>query len=148
MGDNRHVFIRETYGTLRKTEHMTIKANIFEQHSENQDWLKSLEFYKEEITILNKRLEEVTVKNNAKEFLKDVEHYQNQFIVQRNNIDELAHAIKMNEREIVNEVKANPIAVEHRKVESHEPEADFLGYFEKNFATLRTDYNKFLSKWM
>ena len=148
MGDKRHVFIQETYGTLRKIDHMTTKANIFDQHSENQDWLKSLEFYKEEITILNKRLEEVTVKNNAPEFLKDVEHYQNQFIVQRNNIDELAHSIKMNEQEIVKEVNANPVAVEHRKVESHESEADFLGYFEKNFATLRTDYNKFLSKWM
>jgi hypothetical protein len=127
---------------------MTTKANIFDQHSENQDWLKSLDFYKEEILILKKRLEEVTGKNNAPEFLKEVEHYQNQFIVQRNNIDELSHAIKMNEKEIVNEVNANPVAVEHRKVESHETESDFLGYFEKNFAGLRTEYNKFLSKWM
>lgn len=125
---------------------MTTKANIFDQHSENQNWLKSLEFYKEEISILNKRLQEVTGKNNAPDFLKEVEHYQNQFIVQRNNIDELAHAIKMNEKEIVKEVNANSIAVEHRKVESHEAEADFLGYFEKNFAELRTEYNKFLSK--
>lgn len=127
---------------------MTTKANIFNEHAENQDWLKSLEFYKEEITILAKRLQEVAGKNNASEFLKDVEHYQNQFIVQRNNIDELAHAIKMNEKEIVKEVNANPVAVEHRKVESHETEADFLGYFEKNFADLRKEYNKFLSKWM
>ena len=127
---------------------MTTKANIFDQHSENQDWLKSLDFYKEEILILKKRLEEVTGKNNAPEFLKEVEHYQNQFIVQRNNIDELSHAIKMNEKEIVKEVNANPVAVEHRKVENHETESDFLGYFEKNFARLRTEYNKFLSKWM
>jgi hypothetical protein len=148
MGDNRHVFILETYGTLRKIDHMTTKAKIFDLHSENQDWLKSLDFYKDEILILKKRLEEVTSKNNAPEFLKDVEHYQNQFIVQRNNIDELAHAIKMNEKELEKEVNSNPVAVEHRKVENHEPEADFLGYFEKNFATLRTDYNKFLSKWM
>lgn len=127
---------------------MTTKANIFSEHAENQDWLKSLEFYKEEITILTNRLQEVTGKNNSREFLEVVEHFQNQFIVQRNNIDELAHAIKMNEKEIVKEVNANPIAVEHRKVESHEAEADFLGYFEKNFADLRTEYNKFLSKWM
>lgn len=127
---------------------MTTKANIFDQHSENQNWLKSLEFYKEEISILNKRLQEVTGKNNAPDFLKEVEHYQNQFIVQRNNIDELAHSIKMNEKQIEKEVIANPVAVEHRKVENHEPEADFLGYFEKNTAGLRTEYNKFLSKWM
>ncbi len=127
---------------------MTTKANIIDQHLENQDWLKRLDFYKEEINILKERLEEVTSKNNALEFLKDVEHYQNQFIVQRNNIDELAHSIKVNESGLVKEVNANPVAVDHRKVESHEAEADFITYFEKNFAGLRADYNKFLSKWM
>lgn len=127
---------------------MTTKANIIDQHLENEDWLKRLDFYKEEIVILKERLDEVTGKNNAPEFLKNVEHFQNQFIVQRNNIDELAHAIKMNEKKLVNEVLANPVAVDHRKVESHEPESDFMSYFEKNFAGLRTEYNQFLTKWM
>lgn len=127
---------------------MTTKAKIIDQHLENQDWLKRLDFYKEEIVILKKRLDEVTSKNNASDFLKDVEHFQNQFIVQRNNIDELAHAIKMNETKLVKEVHTNPIAVDHRKVESHEAEADFIGYFEKNFAQLRGEYNQFLTKWM
>jgi tRNA U34 5-carboxymethylaminomethyl modifying enzyme MnmG/GidA len=127
---------------------MTTKATIYHQHSENQDWLKRLDFYKEEIIILKERLDEVTTKNNASDFLKDVEHFQNQFIVQRNNIDELGHSIKMNEQRLVNEVNANPVAVDHRKVENHETEADFIGYFEKNFAEFRTEYNKFLSKWM
>ena len=127
---------------------MTTKANIIDQHLENQDWLKRLDFFKEEINILKERLEEVTRKNNAPEFLKDVEHYQNQFIVQRNNIDELAHSIKVNESGLVKEVNSNPVAVDHRKVESHAAESDFIAYFEKNFAGLRADYNKFLSKWM
>jgi hypothetical protein len=127
---------------------MTTKENIFDQHLENQDWLKRLDFYKEEIVILKERLEEVTGKNNAPEFLKDVEHYQNQFIIQRNNIDELTHSIKVNERGLVKEVHANPVAVDHRKVENHESESNFLAYFEKNFAGLRAEYNKFLSKWM
>lgn len=127
---------------------MTTKVNIIDQHLENQDWSKRLDFYKEEITILKERLDEVTGKNNASDFLKDVEHYQNQFVVQRNNIDELAHAIKKNEHGLVQEVHTNPIAVDHRKVENHDSEADFIGYFEKNFAELRSEYNKFLSKWM
>ena len=127
---------------------MTTKVNIIDQHLENQDWLKRLDFYKEEIAILKERLDEVTGKNNAPDFLKDVEHFQNQFIVQRNNIDELGHSIKMNEQSLVKEVNANPIAVDHRKVENHETEADFITYFEKNFAELRGEYNRFLSKWM
>ncbi len=130
----------------KKTE--TMKANIIDQHLENQDWLKRLDFYKEEINILKERLEDVTKRNNAMEFLKGVEHFQNQFLIQRNNIDELAHSIKMNEQGLVREVQSNPIAVDHRKVERHEAEADFIGYFEKNFAELRKEYNLFLSKWM
>lgn len=146
--DYRHVFRRKIAGTLSKTTDMTIKVNIIDQHLENQDWLKRLAFYKEEIVILKERLDEVTTKNNALDFLKDVEHFQNQFIVQRNNIDELGHSIKMNEQRLVNEVNANPVAVDRRKVENHVTEEDFIGYFEKNFAELRTEYNKFLSKWM
>jgi NAD-dependent SIR2 family protein deacetylase len=125
-----------------------MKANIIDQHLENQDWLKRLDFYKEEITILKERLDEVTKKNNASDFLKDVEHFQNQFIVQRNNIDELAHSINLNEQGLVKEVNSNPVAVDHRKVENHLAEEDFIGYFEKNFAELRGEYNRFLSKWM
>jgi NAD-dependent SIR2 family protein deacetylase len=125
-----------------------MKANIIDQHLENQDWLKRLDFYKEEITILKERLDEVTKKNNASDFLKDVEHFQNQFIVQRNNIDELAHSIKMNEQGLVKEVNSNPVAVDHRKVENHLAEEEFIVYFEKNFAELRGEYNRFLSKWM
>jgi hypothetical protein len=132
----------------KKTKLMTTKAKIIDQHLENQDWLKRLDFYKEEINILKERLEEVTSKNNAPEFLKDVEHYQNQFIIQRNNIDECAHAININEQGLVKEVNANPVAVDHRKVKNHEAEAEFISYFEKNFAELRGEYNKFLAKWM
>ena len=127
---------------------MTTKENIFDQHLENQDWLKRLDFYKEEIVILKERLEEVTGKNNAPEFLKDVEHYQNQFIIQRNNIDEIAHIITLDEIEIQNEVKANPVAVDHRKVGDQSEHRDLVTTFEKNFTKLRAEYNLFSSKWM
>jgi hypothetical protein len=127
---------------------MTHKAFIYDQHLENQDWLKRLDFYKEDLIILRERLEEVTSKNNNADFLKSVEHFQNQFLIQRNHIDELAHEIKANENTLVTEIQNNPVAVDHRKVESHDNEADFMGYFEKNFAELRAAFNVFLAKWM
>jgi nicotinamidase-related amidase len=77
-----------------------------------------------------------------------VEHFQNQFLIQRNHIDELAHEIKANENTLVAEIQDNPVAVDHRKVENHDNEADFMGYFEKNFAELRAEFNVFLAKWM
>ena len=126
---------------------MTHKAFIYDQHLENQDWLKRLDFYKEDLSILRERLDEVTSKNNHVDFLKSVEHFQNQFIIQRNHIDELAHQIKVNENILVAQIEDNPIAVDHRKVESHDAEAEFMGFFEKNFAELRAEFNVFLAKW-
>jgi len=131
-----------------KTNIMTTKSFIYDQHLENQDWLKRLDFYKEELTILKERLQEVTSKNTNADFLKLVEHFQNQFIIQRNHIDELAHKIKANENTLVKEIEQNPVAVDHRKVGSHDGETDFMTFFEKNIAELRAQFNVFLAKWM
>ena len=127
---------------------MSEKSFIYDQHQENQDWLKRLDFYKEEIQILRERLEELTRKNTDAEFLKSVEHFQNQFLIQRNHIDELSHDIRLNEGKLVHEILHNPVAVDHRKVENHDSEADFMGYFEKNFATIRAEFNQMAAKWM
>lgn len=127
---------------------MTTKSFIYDQHLENQDWLKRLDFYKEELNILKERLQEVTSKNTNADFLKSVEHFQNQFLIQRNHVDELAHQIKANEHTLVKEIKRSPVAVDHRKVESHDAETDFMEFFEKNFAKLRAEFNVFLAKLM
>jgi hypothetical protein len=124
------------------------KTFIYDQHQIHQDWLSRLQFYKEEIYIFKERLQEITSKNSSKEALAKAEHYQNQFIVQRNNIDELVHSIKVHEDTIVQEIKKNPIAVDHRKVDNHLVEEDFMSYFEKNFSELRADYNRFSAEWM
>ncbi len=123
-------------------------AFIYDQHQIHQDWLSRLEFYKEEIHILKERLQEIISKNSSKEALSKAEHFQNQFIIQRNNIDELAHSIKVHEAKIIAEIKKNPVAVEHRKVENHLEEVDFMFYFEKNFSELRSEYNRYSAEWM
>lgn len=127
---------------------MTHQSFIYDQHQENQDWLKRLDFYKEELVILQERLDEVTSKNNHLDFLKGVEQFQNQLFIQRNHIDELAHEIKQSEKQLVAEVNRNPVAVDHRKIDHHKAEQDYMVYFEKNFADLRLAFNQFLTKWM
>jgi len=124
------------------------KALIYDQHQIHQDWLSRLDFYKEEINILKERLQEITAKNNSNEVLAKVEHFQNQFIIQRNNIDELAHSIKVHEAKIIKEIESNPVAVEHRRMENHTEEENFMTYFEKNFAELRAEFNRFSAEWM
>jgi predicted nuclease with TOPRIM domain len=127
---------------------MATNESIYKQHEENTEWLKKLDFYKDEITILKNRLEELADKNNAKDVLAEVEHFQNQFIIQRNNIDEIAHKVRENEQALQDEIKSNPVAVDHRKMEYHATEKDLVNSFEKVFNEIREDFNKFSAKWM
>lgn len=123
-------------------------AKIYAQHEENVDFLKRLEFYKEEIKILSGRLEEVASKNSAADCLVLVERFQNQLIVQRNNIDEIRHEVKQDENRLEAEINENETAVDRRSLPYHEREAELMAGFEKNFNDLRQDMKVFFSKWM
>ena len=127
---------------------MKSEESIYKQHSENSEWASKLNFYRDEIAILKTRLEEIASKNSNKDVLLEVEHFQNQFIIQKNNIDEISHNVKMNEESLQKEINSNPIAVDHRKVEYHIKEKNAVESFEKNFNDLRSEFKVFLAKHM
>lgn len=127
---------------------METKANIYSQHSENTEWTSKLNFYKDEIKIMTSRLEEVATKNSSMEVLAEVERFQNQLIIQRNNIDEALHEVKINEESLQAEIKSNPVAVDHRSMEYHAQEKELVDAFEKNFNDLRSEFNEFIGKWL
>jgi hypothetical protein len=97
---------------------------------------------------MQNRLDEVTSKNNNPDFLKDVEHFQNQFIIQREQIDILKHDVKQRETIIEKAVEANPIASDHRRMDIDTVLNDKLVRFEEIFNALRKDLLNFISKWM
>jgi hypothetical protein len=127
---------------------MSANESVYIQHSENTEWKSKLNFYKDEVVILTGRLEEIASKNSGKDALAEVEKYQNQLIVQRNNIDEIAHLVNLNEQALIEVIKSNPVAVDHRKVEYHSKERELVESFESNFNNIREDFNRFASKWM
>jgi len=127
---------------------METKAKIYDQHAENTEWTSKLNFYKDDIKIMTGRLEEVASKNSSKEVLAQVEHFQNQLIIQRNNIDEALHAVKMNEEKLQAEINENPVAVDHRSVQYHGAEKEMVESFEKNFNELRSEFNEFVGQWL
>ena len=127
---------------------MSTNESIYKQHEENTEWINKLNFYKDEIKIMTGRLEEIASKNSSDDALAEVERFQNQLIIQRNNIDNISHEVKMNEEALIEEIKENPVAVDHRKVEYHAKEQDLVDSFEKNFNDLRDDFNRFSTKWM
>ncbi len=120
-------------------------ANYGAVHSE---WLKKLDFYKTEIGILEKRLEEVNAKNTSLDARAGVEHFQNQFIVQRNNIDELKHIVNEHSHNAFEVAKEHAGKVNDHITDEHLKLEDDINQFEKIVNELRQEFNVYLTKWM
>lgn len=123
-----------------------MKTSIYSQHHDHTSWLNKLSFYNDEIVLMQKKLEEANSKNTAVDIRKQVEHFQNQLIIQKNTLEDLRHHIKREEKEIQGMIKKNPVAVDHRSTEDHKDERDQVEIFERNFNQLRQEFNIFLAK--
>ena len=80
--------------------------------------------------------------------LSFVEHFQNQLIVQKEQIDILKHEINSHERSIEEKVNKKAVANESKKFLDHSAQRKNVESFEKNFNDLRKELIQFLSKWM
>jgi hypothetical protein len=127
---------------------MKTEEKIYDQHAEHTDWLSKMKFYTDEIKILKNRLGEIADKNNRKDVLANVEHFQNQLIIQKNTIDEISHIINLEEYAIQKEIIKNPVAIDHREMKSNKEVKNNVDTFEKNFNELRADFKTFAAKWM
>ena len=125
-----------------------MKTNIMNQHAEHTKWLSAMDFYKDEIKIMQKRIEEIAARNTSKEVLIKVEHFQNQLLIQDSNISKIQHHIKHDENAIQNSINDNPIASDHRLAEDHTEERKMVESFANHFKELKTELNVFLSKCM
>lgn len=125
---------------------MSTRESVYKQHEENIAWRNQLAFYKDEISILEGRLEELISNNSHEEVVADIEKYQNQLIVQRNNIDEIEHLINVNEDALHDAIHGSKTA-DKLKLEYHSKEKELVESFEKNFEDLREEFNHFVSKW-
>ena len=121
---------------------------IGDLHFELNLWINELKFYKDEIKIFNNRLEEIVAKNTAIEVLSELEHFQNQYIRENEVIDELRHELKQHENILEKEAKDHPVAIEHRYFEDHAELRDQVEQFKKIYGELKSNFMRFLSKWM
>jgi hypothetical protein len=127
---------------------METKKTIYQLHEEHKTWLNKLLFYKDELKIMDKRILEVAEKNTSKEVRSLADHFNNQLIIQKEQIDILTHDIKSHELYLEAAVQNNPNAVDNEKFSDHKKHRESIATFEKLFKELREDLIDFLSKWM
>lgn len=121
---------------------------IDELHFEHKVWMNQFEFCKGELAFFNERLEEIARKNTSTEVMKEVGHFQNQFVIQRNEIDIFMHNIILHEDALVKEVKDNPVATDKRQMNDHPEERDRFDTFNKLYFDMKKEFMEFLRKRM
>ncbi|MCU0324718.1 MAG: hypothetical protein MUF45_05635 [Spirosomaceae bacterium] len=119
---------------------------LFDLHEDHIEWLKALAFYEDELQILKNRLGEVSFKNTDQAIKMQVEKFQNQFLIQKNEIDYLKHYINQDEKSITDEILSNPTASDRRKADDNIELRDRYETFITLFGNLKEEFNDFAGK--
>ena len=123
-----------------------MKTSLNALHHQGNDWLRELEFYKDELALLTTRLEEVASKNTDKDVLAQVEHFQNKFVLLRQQVDELKHDVNKRNSDVTELSKDKPTHVTENYVNANSQLQNGMLGFVQSVATTRFEFNEFLSK--
>ena len=125
------------------------RISITHLDNRHNDWLRALQFYKQEITFLKNRLTEIAGRNTGQEVSSQVEHFENQFKIHLDQIDTIGHNIRENMHAISNEAKNSSagyidtnLALKHAQLEKEfTREEDII-------QDIRREFNRFSAQWL
>lgn len=113
-------------------------------HAEYRQWVAELNYDKEEIIRYEKQLEQVVNNSSDQTAKAQVEHYQNQFIREKEVIDELKHKLNISERQLAGFVKElSGLGLESIKMDNHCKLREEMQIFRKIYTELKEDFRRF-----
>ena len=128
---------------------MTPTISIRSLHLEYQLWIREFQFYKEEIKIFENHLATILSKNTKYSVPAKVEHFQNQFILQKEVIDHLKHDLNVSERQLAAfAYDLSEDGLEGIKMDNHSNVRDRVNTFRKIYKDLKEEFRRFESEWM
>ena len=120
--------------------------NILEQyHHENMTWLRSIDFFRQENSFLKNRLAEVVDATTDRGFLAQAEHFQNQFIIKDEFLDELRHDVQEQEHDLTLRFRHQNFSPDMAMRDRQQLLRGQMHYLEKEFHSLRYEFNNYLS---
>lgn len=123
-------------------------VNINHLKSLQNEVLRGLAFYQEELKILQNRLEEIVIDNNKNVVMENVGHFENQLLIQRNNIDELKHDVNAHLQHLKSQLVHSPDFVSEGSAAENDDLYERYLIEEKTINDLRKEFNRFATKWM
>lgn len=125
----------------------TNQADASQLHMDHTLWSKELSFFADELAVFENRLSDLVRKGHDPEMLAQLEHYQNQFIRQKEVLDELRHEIGLHEQKIAHLLKDNKGIPSDMKTH-HDQVAEQMGDYRRIYNDLKTAFQRYLVQWM
>lgn len=124
---------------------MHTKQLLLEMKNEHDAWQDRLRFYKDEILHFNHHLGRLAITGGRGENMATVEHFQNQFIRQKEVLDAIRYDFKQHEN-LIDAIEAGISMEPSEGIQHvHRLQRDKLEQFELIFHELRHEFNVFLN---
>lgn len=117
-------------------------------HFEHKQWRRELLFWDDELKSLQNRLNELVLRWTDTEVLAQLEHYQNQFIIQENAINELDNHINLHETNISEHFKKGEDVLDLQMIKEHMEFRNQMDTQRNLYSELKSNFFRFLSKYM
>jgi hypothetical protein len=118
---------------------------ITPSHFEHTLWMNELKFFEDEVKIYEHQLEKL-IKTRRKEMLPRLEQFQNNFIRQKEVLDQLKRDITVHEQKLAWTYMKDK-DVNERFDQIHERLREEMVVFKKIFNQVKTEFYAFLIKW-
>ena len=118
---------------------------ISPSHFEHTLWMNELNFFYDEVKIYEQQLEKLVKKRN-KEMMPRLEQFQNNFIRQKEVLDQLIRDIKVHEQKLAWSLKEDK-NIEESADTAHEKMREEIEIFKKIFDQLKKQFYAFLVEW-
>ena len=111
------------------------------QHKDHQEWLNHLNFYQDEIKILQNELLLVLYEHPENlSLIEHVEEYRGILLKKLSHIDDLRHAIMQHEHKL-----ATGDGVDEASAAKHREVSDQVSEFEGQFEAMKASFRRFVS---
>ena len=115
-----------------------MKESMAHVHLMCEDWKRELKYFKSEVPFFRKKLEEVASKNTSQEIMVQVEHFENNFRIMSENLDELLQAI-------LDQASIQPKYINVKMIEGYEVIHEEMESTARDFFDTKKAYYNFLA---
>ena len=129
---------------------MTNNKSVYidDLHFEHKLWKRQLDFYREELSLFDNRLEDLVKRWTSIEVLAQLEQFQNRFVREREVIDELRHDINEHATILAHYAEEHPVAIDRVRFDDQVSLRDRMETFQKLFDELKQSFFIFVAKYL